>query len=422
MAARVFISHVNDDHDADGILGCLEHALSDAGFDVLVDRQRLEPGTVWRQEIYTWLGLCHAAVVLLSSQALERDKFWVGREMELLVWRKALAPTFTLIPVLVPPVTLEQVEGSGRFRDLNVRELHCVDAANVTAAVDAIVAALIHVSEAQRAPADVLADKIEGCLEHARPAGIAAASLKIALDFGPWTPRRNDKRTLAMKLVGMELGQALPAIEELRNRSGPELGESLREVVEILAANWVEPEAARWLAMIACGDRTRAPEKALVLNARNGFAASHYVRRACQLPPSATWEPLAITGVTGETAEAEIADEIDACLERAVRLKPDPFAADERMRRERMLAARRQQSWPMFLAIRFLPSAKTILPSLKTRFPYSCFLLLSECEPPAEALRPTELFHLVEPLIDESRLTAALTAYDLATAKVIGAD
>jgi TIR domain-containing protein len=69
MRHRVFVSHVNDDPETDELLDALCPGLEQAGMDVLLDRACLAPGTLWRQEIYAWLGLCHAAVVVIAPRA-----------------------------------------------------------------------------------------------------------------------------------------------------------------------------------------------------------------------------------------------------------------------------------------------------------------------------------------------------------------
>jgi hypothetical protein len=82
---RIFISHGNRDTEALLFLDQLSEKLQEQGFDVLVDRRRLQGGAKWRDEIYTWLGLCHAAVIVLSENVFEQDSIWVPRETSILL-------------------------------------------------------------------------------------------------------------------------------------------------------------------------------------------------------------------------------------------------------------------------------------------------------------------------------------------------
>ncbi len=66
MSPRIFISHsAHDPADVD-MLTKLEAALDENGFDVLVDRTRLDEqtGVLWRDAIGSWLEICDGAVVL----------------------------------------------------------------------------------------------------------------------------------------------------------------------------------------------------------------------------------------------------------------------------------------------------------------------------------------------------------------------
>ncbi len=110
---RVFISHSAKEPEADQALTELAAALNKAGHTVLLDREpgRLSPGIDWRQEIHTWMALCHAAVVLFSPHALESD--WVKKEATIMSWRKSLDKNFILVPVLVPPTKRADLDAKG---------------------------------------------------------------------------------------------------------------------------------------------------------------------------------------------------------------------------------------------------------------------------------------------------------------------
>ena len=121
-APRIFISHSAHEPEARQLLKKIAAGLKKAGFVVLLDRKRLKAGSEWRPEIYTWMGLCHGAVVLLSPSAL-RPESWVSTEATILRWRKALDPRMELVPILLPPVTHRELKG-GPLGRIAINEIH----------------------------------------------------------------------------------------------------------------------------------------------------------------------------------------------------------------------------------------------------------------------------------------------------------
>jgi hypothetical protein len=53
MPPRIFISHSAHEPAAQHLLESLANGLRKAGFVVLLDRERLAPGSRWRPELYT---------------------------------------------------------------------------------------------------------------------------------------------------------------------------------------------------------------------------------------------------------------------------------------------------------------------------------------------------------------------------------
>jgi hypothetical protein len=94
MKKRVFISYSTrtdkpdrPDPDVAATRDLLAARLLAEGYEPLVDR-RLRSGELWRYQIYRWIAVCDAAVVLLSRSALSAP--WVRKETELLMWRFTL--------------------------------------------------------------------------------------------------------------------------------------------------------------------------------------------------------------------------------------------------------------------------------------------------------------------------------------------
>jgi len=97
---KVFVSHsANDDPFAVAVRDKLAARLEENGYLALVDSAKLKPGQDWNNELYDWLGACHAAVILVTGKALA--SFWVRRETNILLWRRARNKGFVVIPALL---------------------------------------------------------------------------------------------------------------------------------------------------------------------------------------------------------------------------------------------------------------------------------------------------------------------------------
>jgi hypothetical protein len=105
------------DAGGEGIWPTLRDHLAQAQFDVLVDRDVIQPGDIWRSEIYGWIGLCDAAVILISQQAIDDpEKQWVARETACLICRRYIDPSLKIIPVLLDGIDFKKLEATERFR------------------------------------------------------------------------------------------------------------------------------------------------------------------------------------------------------------------------------------------------------------------------------------------------------------------
>ncbi|MFI6403999.1 toll/interleukin-1 receptor domain-containing protein [Streptomyces sp. NPDC050548] len=112
----VFISHSSKgDRLAGAVRGRIVGGLSAMNYRVKVDTQALRKGREWCLQLMRWMADCHAAVVLLNEAALESD--WVRREVNILMWRRALWPSLRVLPVLIGNVTTDQLKKAG-FGDI----------------------------------------------------------------------------------------------------------------------------------------------------------------------------------------------------------------------------------------------------------------------------------------------------------------
>jgi TIR domain len=391
----VFISHVNNDPSADAVWPALRLRLAAAGFDVLIDREVLKPGALWRAEIYSWIGLCDAAVVLISRKALDDEaRLWVARETSCLICRRYLDPSLTIIPVLLDGVTLADLEATERFRDLQLGEtLYVADDY-----VEKVAARLRDLAPAGETSLSRLANFIRADLADISEQRVEAVLCECDVDLAGWSSRADRYRQLALCMLTMDVYK-LPRILGLLDPDGVLRGR-MNRIADLLLSRWVEIEAARGLVeegIKKSGDGTR---RALSLNAPDERLAELYARRAFPdfLPE---WKLLRLTGVFGECADLEDAKrQLIAEIENEIRLQikirldarqrnPDRERAD-RLRLCRSLVDRRQ---PVFITAHVGTRRDELLKEAMADYDFATFVLRSEIDArddggPAGLIRP----------------------------------
>src|SRR5678816_1440915 len=63
-------------------------------YDVLVDINELQAGRPWPKQLHEWMARCHAAVLLLTPNAVKSP--WVLKEATILAWRLSLDKKLSL--------------------------------------------------------------------------------------------------------------------------------------------------------------------------------------------------------------------------------------------------------------------------------------------------------------------------------------
>lgn len=400
MLKRIFISHANSDTASDHFLHLLCDRLREGGMDVLIDRERLQPGAVWRREIYTWLSVCHAAIVLLSRRALEEDSIWVPRETSLLMWRKALDPKLMVIPVLCEGVTLEDVERDRRFHDLQIRELQTVSLDEADRSAMSVVSSLGRLAPDQRTPFDELVNFIAPLLAGIEPEHLDVAATLTNSDLPGLRGIGDPGRRVAYAMLSCDLETLRPMFDYLFSRARSSARADLADVLAILGANWVDIEAAQWIARESASRLAGRHARALLLNASSLFAAEMYVQRASGRPPHARWPLVPVTGVSGSETSAEILDEIEHALSTQMPLPPDPFENDPVGRRRRQLERMRRMGVPLFFVMRLPPNARNLVRSIEARYRDANPLFLTGDDPPDPEQCPEDLFRFLSPPLD----------------------
>jgi len=407
-AQRVFISHSAKEPYADRFLKTLSKTLTTAGFDVLVDRERLNQGMIWRDDLYSWMGLCHAAIILLSESAVREGSVWVPRECSILLWRRALDPDFLIIPVYLGSVIPESLK-SGNFADLRLEDVQAAPQGAPNRVVKAICQRLKKLKQRNDpTPLERVAEQIAFLLKDVPGDVVSRIAANLQVDLGRWTPTANPYFTLALKLSQVNLKQAIAEIENLVAYLD---GSTTDRLLALVAPSWVDLCAARWVADCA----RRDPRPALILNAKSFFSANMYVRRASCQPHKTSWPVFHPSGIHGEKPVAELADEIENCLIHGFGITPDPI--DQRGLKERMknvLRIRHKQGKPVFIVLQFSPELANILPKLQAALPLLTFFLLSGDDfPNPDHLGPA-INRMLEPRLAPGVEQQAQADYDYA--------
>lgn len=318
---KVFLSHsTKGDPDAAAMRRHLETELTARGWHVLVDEDGLRGGEEWRGVLYHWIADCDAAVVLMSDRALASS--WVRREINLLLWRRALGSPVTIVPAELSPT---QDTGAPELRDL--RELQFVprDACAPALFADAIAARLPDLS----APLPDATDRMRhwlvdvvSCLRDVtdpEPLRAAAQALDAHHDEWHFPSVMDGQRFLAHWLLGpTNSGRIHTAIEHIARPASSKLA----QLVCLVAPAWVDGEAARALLPL---ERHRT---CAVLNARLPETARQYVRRAacCSL----SYRIREVAAVVGESVEAELLRDCEQAVRELLDLPPGlPLDEDE---------------------------------------------------------------------------------------------
>jgi hypothetical protein len=135
---KLFISHSAHRAQDKRILERLVELLEAAGFLVYCDRKRLKPGDCWRNELYSAIGCCHAAVVLVTKEALDVKKHpWVFKECSMLTILKWTDKGFPIFPVAMTGVTANDIKNSP-FEALLISEIQLGSQRNLDRVVDTI--------------------------------------------------------------------------------------------------------------------------------------------------------------------------------------------------------------------------------------------------------------------------------------------
>jgi len=285
---EVFISHSAREPDAGPcggsgaameILTGVRDGLAARGFKPLVDQDDIPAGKEWHPEIVHWLARCDAAVVLLNDKALKSD--YVRREVNILMWRRALGAPLVVVPVLLDglPTSAVRDAGMGELRPIQFVR----GAQGPEGDPDAVVREVLD-SFAELPPTaeddpmsewlDHVATYLEGA-QGARTLEKVARALQVAPEYLPnATTREGGCLFLAHQFLVAPPERMEEAVNKLSHAMQQEF---LERLINTVSFTWVDERAARRL----LPEPDEPPQaRTVLLNTPNSHVAQQYVQRA----------------------------------------------------------------------------------------------------------------------------------------------
>jgi hypothetical protein len=307
----IFVSHSAKTPFAKKVRDCVAARLEEMGFEVLLDKNLLDPGDAWRAQLHRWLARCQGGVILFSREAL--DSGWVLKEATILTWRHALNPRVRVVPALLGDVRPEET-GMERFAPLQLGEIQFarLDSAGETdaeaqALAEEIVRPFQGLTWGDADPAiDAWLRNLRIWLRQADPESLEQAARLLGI--GAAATREELVEVFACHLLCLDLERAMPALRVLA--AGLPVA-PLQRLLGLVIPLWVSQEAARHILPVA---RLDAADRCLAIDGRYWETGLSYIRRATCCAP----DPIVIraTDVAGEWPEEELLAAYDQAIRR----------------------------------------------------------------------------------------------------------
>jgi hypothetical protein len=250
-----------------------------------VDDRHLVPGQDWPKQIHEFMAKCHAAVILLTANAVRSD--WVLKEATILAWRASIDESFRVFLIHAADVTQAMLEEE-RFKPLFLDNIQKIkyDTPAVSGSLDLEGAArqirdVITSRQVSETAFERLVGGLSDLFAKVGNNTLLHVAEKMRLEPCAWRPDRERRaqcvEEIARRIVCESLGQYAGIHELVDDLSATTPVETLKQILAIVAPTWVDVAAAGRLPLLA----TR-PQRAAVINGtRVGeFTAEMYVRRA----------------------------------------------------------------------------------------------------------------------------------------------
>jgi hypothetical protein len=396
--ARVFISHSSKDQKDGDAVNVRAHDVRVAirnklntDYHVLIDEVELKAGDVWRARINLWLGLCDAAVLVLSPDAL--DSPYVAFEANVLGYRWAMdRQNFKIIPVLVG-VTMDDVEKS-RLNPSRVGEWQNAPIGTPDEIAEQVLQALASVVPSRSRPIDALATAMKSFLPEDDNA-LDAAAQALTVPELPWSIDSKGFR-LALRLLGSgmadECGTAVYYLSKAADAIPDDVRtKRIRAIAELVACAWVDMKA-KDIPENACGLEPRP----MLLNADHRAVAAAYLMAAkYRVEPYLLYRLVEIAPEAEQNVPGQaVIDKVRDALEKAVGAKGDKLAG------KLGVFHRRKEAVVVLLREHSLPPG--VLSKLRREFQHVTFMVLGG-RSPGSVIGAGEDLIIVEPPLNSEK-------------------
>ncbi|MEU5400634.1 toll/interleukin-1 receptor domain-containing protein [Streptomyces sp. NPDC005963] len=285
----VFISHsARGDEFAMTVLETIKEGLAAKKFTPLVDQHGIPPGNEWRPEIVDWLARCHGAVFLINEKALKSD--WVRREVNILLWRKALGSPLAVVPVLLGDLSTSAVKAAGleELRPFQFARPQRGAPHDALSIADKVLQrfAELPTPPAENDPMAAWLEALSEYLDEARRSGrLVKAATALKLEEKHLPQLNGGSLFLAHQFLVAPPDRMEHAVDEV----APSLStDTLKKLIACLEPTWIDAEAARGVlpevksppgeALPAV--KSPPQDMTVLLNARKVNTAELYIRRA----------------------------------------------------------------------------------------------------------------------------------------------
>lgn len=290
---RIFVSHSSLDSDLTRqVCDHLALAPGKPGYDVLVDYTELRPGVDWPRHLHEYMANCHAAVLLLTPNAVASP--WVLKEATILTWRRSLDSSFQLFPVCFPGVDDAMIQKE-KFGPLMLNLIQKIGSMDPETIANAIRAQVGQPNVLSPTPLGQLVEQLEDLLSEVGSKTLESISRKMSIQIPAWRPDI-DMHTqyvtqIARRILSEDMG-GFKGVDELINAlSFTPAPDNVKQIFRIVAHYWVDAQAAGRLPPLL----TASERRAAALNGAlvSQFTAHAYVRRAHPLSLEHTVIPIA---------------------------------------------------------------------------------------------------------------------------------
>ena len=370
---KVFISHSAKTTSVQDIRNRLFDSLTDEGFPVLLDQKGIDLGQNWRAILNLWIGGCDAAIVLLCEDALKSS--YVAYETSILTYRKDCDEDFLLIPIFIDPVDEEAIQSSR----LEPSRIHDIQSVLKKVSCDQIVRDVIDKLKTlhqKETPIDKSVKHLRYILKGVDPEILEEEANKLSIALGPWDPKPDVAKSIAMKMMGVGLEGSKETIRRLRRYLPEPKNVSIDEMVDLVASSWVDYRSVVRIPKIAESDWS------IGVNGENPLTAKMYVIRACDFAPSDSWPVVQVDGVYGEDAIDDLVRSIYSSLSNT--LKPGDIQEIDVHEIDAYLDNLHDHGEPVFIALPFAGINHKLIEGLKKKFSGVTFFLLTGTKIPED--------------------------------------